>query len=296
MLSLRLLLLGMAAIALGACATSPTPTSAPTPTPTPSGAQVTVDGESIDVAEGDVIRRMPRRADGSCEEPGAYSVRLGGAIAWVDIYFDPATCELIVRDIGLSGEQGNDPWPTPTPTPLRTTIPAQTPQPDRFTYCPDEWESYFARLKPTVSSFNAIENLLFGQFFKVEANPALLLDEEWQRDTLQRIAAYERAAIREADVTFAPDTLNPVDSITGEILRIQLDSIERMAAWVENLGPDDVLAAEAHPKEGRAIRLLTPYFNDVLTVGAELHRLYLRVLPPGCIDAMIAAYPVPPTQ
>ena len=115
MLSPHLAALGIAAVALWACGTSPTPTHAPTPVP--SGARVTMGGEAIDIAEGDVIRQMPRCPDGGCEEPPAYSVSFGGSIAWVDIYFDEGSCELIVRDVGLAGEEHDDQWPTPTPSP-----------------------------------------------------------------------------------------------------------------------------------------------------------------------------------
>ena len=282
MLSLRLAALGMAAVALWACGTPSTPTHAPTPVP--SGARVTMGGETIDIAEGDVIRQMPRRPDGNCEEPPAYSVSFGGSIAWVDIYFDE-DCALIVRDIGLAGEQRDDQWPTPTPSP--TATPAHAPTPNPRTYCPGEWETYFSRLKAPIASYNVAYDVVLAQFYKVEDDPALVLDERWQDEALRRLRAFERAAMRQSAVMLSPGTLNPVDSINGEILRAELDGAGRLAAWIEGLDRDAAAAVEADP---RAVVVLSPYFGDLVRLGGDLHMLYLRILPVGCFDAMIAAY------
>lgn len=199
--------------------------------------------------------------------------------------------------------------PAPTPTATATPIPTATPMPtpsstpmpteaapdhnhvqgrdDRHAECPERWTSYFTRLKPTVAASNAAEGLIFGQFSKLEANPGLLLDDVWGRETIQRAQAYERAAIRQGSVKLDPDTDNTVDMLSGAILEAQLDGVERLIEWIENADADDVAAVEADP---RMIVVLTPYFGDLVVVGKDLHMELFETLPVNCFDAMFNAY------
>ena len=135
------------------------------------------------------------------------------------------------------------PVPTPTPTPLPT--PTSTP------WCPPDWEEYYFTLLPLQEAVDVHWLAIIDQFMRLEDDPSILRNGDWQRETLAHVeeleesvqALYGLAAV-------ASDALREVDALNQAHAKALLDGAADLTLWIEEeLEPE--VAVEVYEAEGK---------------------------------------------
>ena len=83
-----------------------------------TGSRVKIEGETRNIAAGDILKQLTRKEDGTCSEAPPYQVGLTGNTKSVEVYFDGDNCTLTVSAIETSASSSLESAPTPAPTPM----------------------------------------------------------------------------------------------------------------------------------------------------------------------------------